>query len=171
MTGDARDSEAAWRDLVAHYAAPGTDDVPGPWPDREDLPRPEGDGTPPASQPGGAGPVPGVIPGPPQFRIIRPASQVPPSGAEEPPPDGDDEHFIPPAPPPLPRLDAVSKAAWLAIFGGPAYLLVAVMAGLQIPGWAAFCAVAAFVGGFATLVARMPDRPPTDSGPDDGAVV
>ena len=29
----------------------------------------------------------------------------------------------------------------------------------------------AFVAGFVTLVARMKDRPPTDSGPDDGAVV
>jgi hypothetical protein len=28
-----------------------------------------------------------------------------------------------------------------------------------------------FVGGFVTLVARMKERPPTDSGWDDGAVV
>jgi hypothetical protein len=45
------------------------------------------------------------------------------------------------------------------------------MAAWQVPGWAAFCAVAAFVGGFATLVVHMGDRPPRDSGPDDGAVV
>jgi hypothetical protein len=33
-------------------------------------------------------------------------------------------------------------------------------------------AVAAFVGGFVTLVARMKDRYPNDdTGPDDGAVV
>ena len=77
---------------------------------------------------------------------------------------------MPPVPPPLPRLDPVSKGAWAALFGGPGYLLLAVMFGWQIPGWAAFCAVAAFVGGFAALVVRMNDRPPED-GPDDGAVV
>jgi hypothetical protein len=38
--------------------------------------------------------------------------------------------------------------------------------------WMAVLAIAAFVGGFVTLVARMKDRPPSDdTGPDDGAVV
>src|SRR4029077_14325320 len=33
--------EAAWRDLVAHYATPGAaDGTPTPWPTREDLPGP-----------------------------------------------------------------------------------------------------------------------------------
>ena len=49
--------------------------------------------------------------------------------------------------------------------------LIAVMANWQVPGWAAFCAVAAFIAGFATLVVHMGERPPQDSGPDDGAVV
>jgi hypothetical protein len=110
------------------------------------------------------GPAPfGVTPGPPQIRIVRPAGPAPPPG--------DDDHFVPPVPPPLPRLDPVTKGAWVALFGGPLYLLVAVMASWQVADWAAFCAVAAFVGGFATLVVRMGDRPPRDSGPDDGAVV
>jgi hypothetical protein len=181
MTGDARDREAAWRDLVAHYSAPDAPaDTPAPWPDREDLPAPPGaeDSTPdqqradddtdpglPGQLPAGADPVPGVIPGPPQVRIIRPAAPTPP------PPAGEDEHFVPPPPPPLPKLDPVSKGAWIGLFGGPAYLLVAVLAGWQVPSVLAFIAVAAFVGGFATLVIRMGDQPPTDSGPDDGAVV
>ena len=71
----------------------------------------------------------------------------------------------------MPRLDPVAKGAWVALFGGPAYLLIAVMLSWQVPSWAAFTAVAAFVGGFATLVVRMGDRPPRDSGPDDGAVI
>ncbi len=74
-------------------------------------------------------------------------------------------------PPPLPSLDPVAKGAWVGLFGGPAYLLIATMAGWAVPGWAAFLAVAAFVAGFATLVIRMGDRPPRDSGPDDGAVL
>ena len=76
---------------------------------------------------------------------------------------------MPPVPPPLPSLDPVAKGAWAALFGGPGYLLLATMVGWAIPGWAAFLAVAAFVGGFATLVIRMGDKPPRDSGPDDGA--
>ena len=103
-------------------------------------------------------------PGPPQIRIVRPASPAPLPG-------DDDDHFVPPVPPPMPRLDPITKGAWLALFGGPAYLLIAVMLSWQVPSVAAFIAVAAFVGGFATLVVRMGDRPPRDSGPDDGAVV
>ena len=110
--------------------------------------------------PAPAGPRPGGRP-----RIVRPASSVPPSAPAE---DGD---FVPPVPPPLPSLDPVAKGAWAALFGGPGYLLLATMAGWAIPGWAAFLAVAAFVGGFATLVIRMGEKPPRDSGPDDGAVV
>lgn len=114
-------------------------------------------------------PVPGVIPAPPQIRIVRPAVPLPPPATGD--DDPDDGHYVPPDPPPLPRLDPVSKFAWAALFGGPGYLLVAVTLGWVIPGWAAFCAVAAFVGGFATLVVRLGDRAPRDSGPDDGAVV
>jgi hypothetical protein len=99
-----------------------------------------------------------------QPRVIRPASPGPP-------PPAADEDFVPPVPPPLPALDPVAKGAWTALFAGPGYLLIATMVGWVIPGWAAFLAVAAFVGGFATLVIRMGDKPPRDSGPDDGAVL
>jgi hypothetical protein len=131
-----------------------------------DLDAPEGDepetGDAPTAP--GTSPVPGVIPATPPLRIIRPASAAPV-------PDDDDEHFVPPVPPPLPQLDPLTKGAWVALFGGPAYLLIAVMVDWQVPGWAAFLAVAAFIGGFATLVVHMGERPPRDSGPDDGAVV
>jgi hypothetical protein len=189
MAGDISDEEAAWRDLVAHYRSAAAPDGAAPWPVREDLtggqrPSPDGPGPgeltdpgpgeltdpgltplPPAAWPD---PVPGVIPAPPQMRIIRPASPVPPTPLQ---PSGDDEHYIPPPPPPLPQLDPLTKGAWVALFGGPGYLLLAVLLGWVVPGWAAFTAVAAFVGGFATLVVRMGERPPRDSGPDDGAVV
>jgi len=80
--------------------------------------------------------------------------------------DDDDEHFIPPAPPPLPRLDPLAKGAWAGLFGGPGYLVVATAAGWSVSGFAAFCAVAAFVAGFAILVLRMNE--PGPGGPDDG---
>jgi hypothetical protein len=81
-------------------------------------------------------------------------------------PADDEEHFIPPTPPPLPKLDPVTKGAWAALFGGPGYLMVATAAGWPVSGLAAFCAVAAFVAGFAILVLRMHE--PGPGGPDDG---
>ena len=87
------------------------------------------------------------------------------------PEDPAEEHYIPPVPPPLPKLDPITKGAWLALFGGPLYLLIATAVGWTISGLAAFLAVAAFVGGFAVLVLRMDSGGPRDSGPDDGAVV
>jgi hypothetical protein len=83
-----------------------------------------------------------------------------------------DDHFVPPVPPPLPRLDPVTKGAWLALFGGPLYLLISTAIGATISGLAAFLAVAAFIGGFVILVLRMDNGRPPDSGSDDdGAVV
>jgi hypothetical protein len=86
--------------------------------------------------------------------------------------DDDGEHFIPPAPPPLPKLDPLAKGAWAALFGGPGYLVLATAAGWSVSGFAAFCAVAAFVAGFAILVLRMnepdPKGPAGPAGPDDG---
>ena len=92
---------------------------------------------------------------------------------QEPAPADDGEHFVPPPPPPLPKLDPVTKGAWAALFGGPGYLVVATAAGWSVPGIAAFCAVAAFVTGFAILVLRMNEPGPggPDDGDDDGAVV
>ena len=86
--------------------------------------------------------------------------------APPPVPEDDEGHYVPPAPPPLPRLDPITKGAWLALFGGPAYLIIATVVGWPLPGIAAFCAVAAFVTGFAILVLRMND--PGPGGPDDG---
>jgi len=94
------------------------------------------------------------------------------TGGEPPADDSANDHYIPPAPPPLPRLDPVTKGAWLALFGGPLYLLISTAVGATISGLAAFLAVAAFVGGFVILVLRMDNGRPPDSGSDDdGAVV
>jgi hypothetical protein len=94
-------------------------------------------------------------------RRIR-ARKAPP----RPGPQDEEGHFIPPAPPPLPSLDPIAKGAWVALFGGPGYLVVATAAGWSVSGIAAFCAVAAFVTGFAILVLRMNE--PGPGGPDDG---
>ncbi|GAA3734406.1 hypothetical protein HDA32_003846 [Spinactinospora alkalitolerans] len=94
-----------------------------------------------------------------------------PAGAERRAELDDGDHYIPPPPPPLPRGDLTSRLAWGGLFGGPVLLLVSTLLGLPVPDWLAFCAVAGFVAGFVVLVIRMGDRPPRDSGPDDGAVL
>jgi hypothetical protein len=224
-----RDEDAAWRDLVARFDAPLTEQQPVPWPAREDMPAepaPAADGADgpdeargsdgkhrgpqagsPDAEPGrhaadgehgrhaadgehgrhaadpDRGPrEPGAMSGPagrhgrlgadaahdPEViqvprRIRGPVARgIPTDGM----PAEDEEHFIPPAPPPLPTLDPMAKGAWVALFGGPGYLMVATAAGWSVSGLAAFCAVAAFVAGFAILVLRMHD--PGPGGPDDG---
>ncbi len=94
-------------------------------------------------------------------RRIRARKAPPRPGSQD-----EEGHFIPPAPPPLPSLDPIAKGAWAALFGGPGYLVVATAAGWSVSGIAAFCAVAAFVAGFAILVLRMNE--PGPGGPDDG---
>jgi hypothetical protein len=176
VTGD----EAAWRDLVARYEMPAEWDAASvPWPDRENLterPREEPSAPGPASA---ARPESPSAPGPAtdRTRVIRPATPPPkpdPVPAPEPaaaPPEDEDEHFIPPAPPPLPHLDPIAKGAWTALFGGPAYLVLASIIGWNVPGWAALLAVMAFVGGFAVVVLRLGDGPSRGDGPDNGAVI
>jgi hypothetical protein len=110
--------------------------------------------------------------------VVRPATPPsvpapwPPRSASAAADTGDDdEHFVPPPPPPLPHLDSVAKGAWTALFGGPAYLLVATLVGWVVPGWAALAAIAAFVIGFVVLVLRLGDGPSRGAGPDNGAVL
>lgn len=101
-------------------------------------------------------------------RVIRPASPVwrPATDAAE----EEDDRYIPPPPPPLPRLDSVAKGAWVAVIGGPLYLLIATILGWQVSGVAALAAVAAFIGGFTVMIFRMGDGSSRGDG-DNGAVL
>lgn len=87
------------------------------------------------------------------------------------PPEEEDEPYVSvPLPPPA-RLDPVAKAAWVGVIGGPGYLLVvSLFLHMAVSATAAFVAVGAFVGGFATLIVKLGDRPPRDDD-DDGAVL
>ena len=170
--GEVSGEEAAWRDLVARFDAP-PDVEPdlAPWPSREDLPAtptpaaeqaPANDQTAGSDQ-AGEGPAGVFLPAD-RTRVIRfagdPRSYSP---AEE-----EDEPYVP-VPLPPPRLDPIAKAAWAALIGGPLYLLLGTFLHWTISGLEAFAAVAAFVGGFVTLVIRLGDRERDDD--DDGAVV
>ncbi|MFB4274826.1 MULTISPECIES: hypothetical protein [unclassified Nonomuraea] len=154
------DEDEVWRQIVASFNDTAEhDSADQPWPDSEN------------------------VPAEPTRRVVKPPEEEPGDPGDprdpgedddEPRDEGDDEeegHFTPPPPPPLPKLDLTTKLAWVALFGGPAYLLVAAMASWHMEGWALFTAVAAFIGGFVALVVRMGDGPPNDSGWDDGAVL
>lgn len=82
-----------------------------------------------------------------------------------------DERYIPPLTPPQPKLDPVARGAWAALFGGPGYLFIATTLEWQVPGWAEFAAIIAFIAGFVVLVSRLGDGPSRRDGPDQGAVV
>jgi hypothetical protein len=177
--------EAAWLDLIARFGAPAPGDGDAPWPEREDLAGPvHVTPAPPAALPPTVPPVvPEALPREPP---TNPSGLPPMTGQPWPrlgsgygpgprdaraPVDPAEDHFVPPTPPPLPKLDPITKGAWLALFGGPVYLLIATAVGWEVSGLAAFLAVAAFVGGFVVLVLRMDNGGPRDSGPDDGAIV
>jgi hypothetical protein len=136
------DIDAAWQQVLASLQSTSTAPVP-PWPVSEDV-----DGPGSLADAG--------LPGP-----------VGPDGTGE---DEDalglDEHFVPPPPPPFPRLHRKTVAAIASIAVG-LLILVTNFAG----GTFTVLAVLAILGGLASLVWRMHDGPPTDSGWDDGAVV
>jgi hypothetical protein len=177
-SGGAAGDEAAWQELVARYEMPAAWDAAAvPWPDREDLtapPKPPAQDGPPGRAQGTTADRTRVVrpatpPGPPWPPADPPADPAAAGGVAE--ADDTDEHYVPPPPPPLPHLDPVAKGAWTALFGGPAYLLIATLLGWVVPGWAALLAIAGFIAGFVVLVLRLGDGPSRGSGPDNGAVL
>ncbi|MFH8343384.1 hypothetical protein [Streptomyces sp. NPDC018045] len=87
--------------------------------------------------------------------------------------DGTDEgHFVPPEPPPLPKGDATATFAWIAVLGGPLLLVLMVLLQQPVTWWITLLGIGGFLGGFATLVARMKHDDEDDEDlPGGGAVV
>jgi hypothetical protein len=108
-----------------------------------------------------AGPVTGPVVGPRDYAVDEDADFF----------DDEDLRYVPPPLPPEPRLDPVAKGAWIALFGGPGYLLLATILGWQLAGWTELVSVIAFIAGFVVLVFRLGDGPSKKDGPDQGAVV
>ncbi|MFB6906231.1 hypothetical protein [Streptomyces bacillaris] len=188
------DEEAAWAAIVAGYGEeppdpPGAkpfksvedlalleDDqrnVTGPDSGRAGDPADKGSGKtppkPPEKKPLGSSVVfaPGVA-GPRDYELAESKDD----GIDE-PDDGEEGHFVPPEPPPLPEADTTAKFAWLAVIGGPVLMLVAVLLQWNMTWWLTTLCIGGFLGGFATLVARMPhdDDDDTYGDPGRGAVV
>lgn len=182
------DEEAAWAAIVAGYGQEPAD-PPGARPFRpiENLLLPEEDVKP-------AGPAPSADPAKPADPA-NPATPEPPSAAlgssvvfapgvggagprdhsladpdDSPETAKDEGHFVPPEPE-LPEADTTSKFAWLAVVGGPVLLLLAVLLQWEMTWWLTTLGVGGFLGGFATLVARMSTGEDEDDDPGRGAVV
>lgn len=150
--------DAEWKSLVEQFNAPaaeGHDATPVPrWPASEDVD--ENSYEPLIDVPAGL--------------IVGDTDEEPP---EEPPArrtEDHHDHFVPPEPPRGPRLDWISRAAWLGLIGGPLLLIAAALLDFGT-GRTTTIAVVGFIGGFLTLVIRMKDRLPPEDTPDDGAVV
>ncbi|WP_246531074.1 hypothetical protein [Streptomyces bathyalis] len=173
------DENAAWEQIVASYGdhpkaedmAPAADSggdartgtgtaarpAPGPRPDGES----EGDdgGTSVRSftvYSAGSGPRDWSLPA---------SEDEPGTGGEE---EDDEGHFVPPEPPPLPQSDTTGKFAWLAVLGGPLLLIFTVLFQQELTWWIATLGIGGFLGGFATLVARMRDGRDEDDWDDPG---
>ncbi len=145
------DEEESWRAIVATFSARPAGAPP--WPAEEEV-----------DESGPAG------------RLVRPVEPVEPLHRPAEPAYAesdlvDEEHYVPPPPPPIPQPHPVTRWAVLALAVGFAVLVLPALLGDPVGPGTALLAVLAVLGGFATLVARMRDAPPTDSGPDDGAVV
>ncbi|MER6332609.1 hypothetical protein ACF09H_00740 [Streptomyces sp. NPDC014983] len=175
------DEDAAWRAIVAGYGEE-PPDPPGskPFKPVEDLallekdallerlekdapPEDEGSGEQRPARPLGSSVsfAPGV--GPRDYRAPEPS--------EDDFDEDDEGHFVPPEPPPLETGDTTSRFAWLGVVGGPILLLVAVLLGWDMTWWLTTLGIGGFLGGFATLVARMRTDEDDDDDPGRGAVV
>jgi hypothetical protein len=152
--------EAAFADIVAHWDDTSRTPV-GSWPAQEDIPPiiigddlTDDDETDPTAEA--------------RYEVpLVPTDWVP---RNEQPVEEDTERFVPPDPPPLPRGDLVGWLAWTAVIGGPLFLLLASQLWTDIGRIWIMLAVLAFIGGFAAIVARLPNSR-NDDDPDDGAVV
>jgi hypothetical protein len=165
------DEDAAWRAIVAGYGDE-PPDPPGarPFKPVEDLalPEPEKDAESGADK-APARPLGSSVsfaPG------VGPRDHSPPEPSEDDFDEDDEGHFVPPEPPPLPTADTTAKFAWLGVVGGPVLLLLAVLLGWDMTWWLTTLGIGGFLGGFATLVARMrPGGDEDDDLPGGGAVV
>ncbi|MEV7469327.1 hypothetical protein AB0O20_22875 [Streptomyces kronopolitis] len=185
---DPLDEEAAWAEIVAGYgeqpAFPVEDVPPAPAAgDGEDKEKDGKDGKSAADDPGAADGKPPGGAGDPPAGAARPGSFVvyaPGVGprdwsaaeaSDDDLDDADEGHFTPPEPPPLPQVDVTARFAWIAVLGGPLLLVTMVLLQQPVTWWITLLGIGGFLGGFATLVARMKNDDEDDDLPGSGAVV
>ncbi len=83
----------------------------------------------------------------------------------------DEGHYEPPPPPPVPRLAPQKLASAAALLVGVLLMFAPKLLLQDRTAFVGMMGLLLTAGGAAALVYLMRDAPPTDSGPDDGAVV
>jgi hypothetical protein len=169
------DDDEAWRLIVEGFDKSADSPVP-PWPVEEDV---DARRARPAAGPradSGAPPAEDERPRRQLRRRTDPPAPVDPKqealpGWVEPAALPDEGGYVPPPPPPVPRvqprklLAAASIVLGLLLLFAPGVLNQGATTGVGLLG------LVLFAGGAGALVWWMRDAPPTDRGPDDGAVV
>lgn len=155
QTADTTDE--AWEQIVAGWTQEEGSPVP-PWPVSEDV-----------------DPAPAETP--------RPRRPRPPPDEDddahgealpawlEPEALDDDGHYVPPPPPPVPKVRRHTAGALIALVLGLVLTFAPNLLGQVQSTELGVFGIALMLGGAGALVWHMRDAPPTDSGPDDGAVV
>ncbi|MFE3884313.1 hypothetical protein ACFXPQ_15640 [Streptomyces lydicus] len=144
--------------------------------DSDDSEKDSPDDAPDGSGKYGPGDGRGDTPRPGSFVVFAPGVGPRNWSPSEPSDDDFDEtdegHFTPPEPPPLPQADVTAKFAWIAVIGGPLLLVAMVLLQQPVTWWITVLGIGGFLGGFATLVARMKNDDEDDNDlPGSGAVV
>ena len=159
LLGAEPDPDEAWRQIVEGWGRESSGPVP-PWPVSEDL-----DG----SAPGPGGP-PDAEPVPRRLRR-RDVEEQPLPDWVEPAALEDEGHYEPPPPPPVPRISRNTVGAVVAMLAGLVLVFLPNLIGQVQSVGLGIVGIALLLGGAGALVWHMRDAPPTDAGPDDGAVV
>ncbi|MCA1710651.1 MAG: hypothetical protein LC789_03005 [Actinobacteria bacterium] len=151
------DPDEAWRQIVEGWTRDSDAPVP-PWPVSEDV---DDDSPPPFSAP---------APRKARRRSDESEEDALPSYLE---PDKleDDGHYVPPPPPPVPKVRRHTVGALTALLIGLVLVFAPELIGQVQSVGLGVVGIGLMLGGAGALVWHMRDAPPTDSGPDDGAVV
>ena len=151
------DPDEAWRQIVEGWTRESDEPVPR-WPVSEDV----DDATPPpaaTSEPAGRR----------RRRTDEPEEALP--AWLEPEALDDDGHYVPPPPPPVPKVSRHTVGAVVCILLGLVLTFAPELLGQVRTVGLGTVGVGLMLGGVGALIWHMRDAPPTDSGPDDGAVV
>jgi hypothetical protein len=153
------DPDEAWRQIVEGWTRESSEPVP-PWPVSEDV-----DDT--APPPRAVEESPARAPR--RRRTDEPDDALP--AWLEPDALDDDGHYVPPPPPPIPKVRRHTVGAVVAFLIGLLLTFAPELIGQVQTTGLGIVGIALMLGGAGALVWHMRDAPPTDSGPDDGAVV
>jgi hypothetical protein len=179
------DDDEVFRQIIAGFDR--TADSPvNPWPVSEDVGEARGDDArrqpppvdrgarnrrrtdPPAPPPGEEGPRDGPDAGTEGLPAWLEPERL---DDEDLAPGHEGGRYVPPPPPPLPRLRPRTIAATVAAIVGLLLLFAPELLGQTFSMGIGLLGLGLLTGGAVVLLGQVRDAPPTDTGPDDGAVV